>query len=63
MDQAGTKTERETGYIAEIESPHGITTDQVDINDQFKKFYEDLYSLEAVDGPEIDGFLMNLANC
>ena len=26
----------EAGYIAEIESLHGITTDQVDINNQFK---------------------------
>lgn len=50
----------EAGYIAEIESPHGITTDQVDINNQFKKFYEDLYSSGAGDGPEIDSVLMNL---
>lgn len=32
----------------------------MDINNQFKKFYDDLYSSEASDGPEIDSFLMNL---
>lgn len=36
----------ENRFILEINTPYGKTTDQKGINEQFRKFYEDLYTTE-----------------
>lgn len=50
----------EAGYIAEMETSHGIATNQLDKNNQFKKFYVDLYMSESCGGAETETFLNNL---
>lgn len=50
----------EIGFIAEIDTPDGITTDQKGINDQFKQFYEDLYTTENGDSVRMTQFFQGL---
>ena len=46
----------EAGFIVEINTPNGITTDQKGINEQFIKFYEDLYATENCDNTKLAQF-------
>lgn len=50
----------EATYIAEIETAHGIITDQLDINNQFKKFYKERYTSKSRDKTEINHFFDKL---
>lgn len=50
----------EVGFIAEINTPEGITTDQKSINKQFRKFYEDLYATENGDSTKLAQFFDGL---
>lgn len=50
----------EAGLIAEINTPDGITTDQRGINEQFRKFYEDLYATENCDKAKLAQFFNSL---
>lgn len=46
----------EAGYVAEINTSDGITTDQKGINEQFRKFYENLYTTENCDSTKLAQF-------
>lgn len=50
----------EAGFIAEINTPEGITTDQRKINIHFRKFYEDLYTSENCDSTKLAQFFDSL---
>lgn len=50
----------EANYIAEIQTAHGVTTDQLSINKQFKHFYEELYTSVPCDKANIASFLADL---
>lgn len=50
----------EAGFIAEVDTPGGITTDQKGINDQFKKFYADLYTTENCESISMAQFFDSL---
>lgn len=50
----------EAGFIAEINTPEGITTDHKSINKQFRKFYEDLYATENCDSTKLAQFFDGL---
>lgn len=50
----------EANYIAEIQTAKGVTTDQLNINKQFKFFYEELYTSEPCDKANIASFFSKL---
>lgn len=48
------------GFVAEVDTPDGSVTDQKSINDQFKKFYENLYTTENCDSMQMSQFFNGL---